>query len=316
MKIEGSTSGKLFCRFFNFLSMSINLSSVLSILLIAMDRSRSINDPFTYRKKNSKRRASVFVICVWITSFLFPLPILLGFMEFDCKSCDIKVTVAESGFNPVFVYELTAFVVPFFVVVCLFYKIYRAAKNYRSTEERNGCSSNSEVVGNTKSPVSSERSGSNLRRHTYIRDDQNYAQIGRFLEKHRPAVNGLIAAMSLFVCYTPYFIVRFCQQFRTMAIEVNFWGYFPTFISTVINQYFYRNHSMWIYTRKLAAQLLRRKKPSMHFPTVIRSNIVNISDVYRRVYISGRITETEAASQPTQKKTSKLIRIILSQLKG
>lgn len=266
-----------------------------------MDRNRAVKDPFQYVKNSSKRRAAVSVIFVWILSLLVALPILFGFPEFDCKNCDIKISVKGSVFNPVLMYELavtlTAFVMPLFSVAFLYHSMYRAAKKNTTRDERNSCSSygSSDVVVNMKSPRSSEGSENNLRRHTYIRDDPNYRQSSRFLKKHRAAVTGLIAVVSLIVCFTPYFILRFCQLFRMMTIEMNFWFYFPTFISTVINPYiyFFRNHS----TKKMAAKFFHRKKTSNYLPTIIRSKIVNISDVYRN---AAGITQAAAVSQPME----------------
>lgn len=266
-----------------------------------MDRNRAVKDPFHYVKHSSKKRAAVSVICVWILSLLVALPLLFGFPEFDYKSCDIKISLTGSVFDPVLMYELavtlTAFVMPLFSVACLYYRMYRAAKNNTTRGERNSCSSygSSDVVLNMKSPRSSEGSENNLRRHTYIRDDPNYQQSSRFLKKHRAAVTGLIAVVSLIACFMPYFILRFCQLFRIITIEMNFWFYFPTFISTIINPYiyFFRNQS----TKKMAAQFFHRKKTSIYFPTIIRSKIVNISDLYR---ISAGITQTVAASQPME----------------
>lgn len=261
--------------------------------MVAIDRNKAVKDPFHYVKNSSKRQAVFYVICVWILSLLFALPILFDFPEIDCKSCDIKVSEVLSMFDPVLMYELTvtlmAFVLPLFSVACFYYRMYKAAKYNRARGERNSCSSydSSDVVVNKKSPRSSEDSENNLRRHMYIREDHSHQQYSRFLKKHRAAFTGLIAVVSLFACFAPYFILRFCQQFRMMTVEMNFWGYFPTFISTVINPYiyFYRNHS----TKKLAAQLFR-KKTSNYFSQIIRSRIVNISDLYR----------TAAASQPME----------------
>lgn len=271
-------------------------------MAIACDRKCAVKDPLHYVKNNSKRHAATYVYCVWLSCVSLAFPILFGFPEIDYDTCDIKVSSAESIFDPAVMYEATitfaAFIVPLLSIVYLYYGMYRAARNNTPRDDRYSSSSyiSSDVVVNIKSPRSSGDSEYSLRRHFCIREGENSQQRNHFLKKHRAAVTGLLAVMSFMFCWSPYFIVRFYQKFRVVTIQLKLWIHFSTLMSSIVDPYiyFYRNRSTWNYTKKLASKIFHKKKSSMYPSNNIRSRIADVRHLY---HISTRISQTVADNQ-------------------
>lgn len=287
MFLKKWTPGQVWCKSFSLLSLCFNMASVQSILLIACDRYRAVKDPLHYVRINSKWRARILVICIWLFSLAVAAPIIFGFPELDYDTCDIKVSSTRSIFDPSVIYEvtviLTSFILPFLSVTCLYYGMYRAAKNNLARCERYSCSScgSSDVAVNMKSQSSSGGSEYSLRRHLYTLEGENSRQKNRFLNKNRAAITGLLVVFSFIIFWSPYFIIRFYQQFKVVTIQVKFWAQFSTYLSSIVDPYvyFYRNRSTWNYTKNLLSRIFRRRKASMYLPTHIAHNIVTISNL-------------------------------------
>ena len=278
-------AGEFFCKFYNSITLFTNLVSVLSVLLIAIDRNCAVSDPLRYIKKSSKKRATAFIFLVWLLSMLFVVPVFAGYPKFDHNTCDTVTSSERLFLNPSVVYEAVitflAFVFPLLCVVFLYYAMYKAAKNNVARDERNSCSSyvSSDVVVNIKSPRSSEESDYSLRRHFYTSEDQDLQNNIRFLKRHRAAVTGFLVVFSFILCWLPYFFLRLYQQFRNVTIDIKMFVQLSTFISSILDPYiyFYRNKSTWSYMKKIVERVIHRKKSLAHLPKTKRGRIANLS---------------------------------------
>ena len=65
------------CHLYQTVRCSLLYVSLLSILLISVDRWWSIHYPFTYRVRQSKKLAAVAVAAVWLASFAVHVPPIL-----------------------------------------------------------------------------------------------------------------------------------------------------------------------------------------------------------------------------------------------
>ncbi|XP_052818111.1 alpha-2B adrenergic receptor-like [Mya arenaria] len=75
---EGWIFGRKFCLYFLTVRYSLFYVTILSIILISVDRWWSINFPFSYRIKRSKRITFTLVAIVWMISLMVHLPSILG----------------------------------------------------------------------------------------------------------------------------------------------------------------------------------------------------------------------------------------------
>lgn len=78
--------GYQFCVYFLTLRYSLLYVTILSIILITVDRWWSINFPFSYRIKRSKRITFTLVAIIWIISFMVHLPSILGWNYIQVSS--------------------------------------------------------------------------------------------------------------------------------------------------------------------------------------------------------------------------------------
>ena len=69
------------CRVFLMFKYSLFYISLLSIMLISVDRWWSINHPFSYRVRQSRKLAFWSVLCCWLLSFAIYAPPTLGWEE-------------------------------------------------------------------------------------------------------------------------------------------------------------------------------------------------------------------------------------------
>ena len=121
------------CRFYlAFRSAFLNVS-VLSVLLISVDRWRSVHYPLSYRTKQRKQKAALVVTLCWFFSFAFHAPPILFWEEMakvlrspDSCHCDVpfRSNATFMSFRIVCVYVLPVLVV--WMLNCsIFWKICR-----------------------------------------------------------------------------------------------------------------------------------------------------------------------------------------------
>jgi len=70
--------GAEFCMYFLTVRYSLFYVTILSIILITIDRWWSINFPFSYRIRRSRKKAFILAALVWIISFVIHVPTIVG----------------------------------------------------------------------------------------------------------------------------------------------------------------------------------------------------------------------------------------------
>lgn len=70
--------GAEFCIYFLTVRYSLFYVTILSIILITIDRWWSINFPFSYRIRRSRKKAFILAALIWIISFVIHVPSIVG----------------------------------------------------------------------------------------------------------------------------------------------------------------------------------------------------------------------------------------------
>lgn len=70
--------GDGFCMYFLTIRYSLFYVTILSIILITVDRWWSINFPFSYRIRRSRKKAFILAAVIWIISFVIHIPSIVG----------------------------------------------------------------------------------------------------------------------------------------------------------------------------------------------------------------------------------------------
>ncbi|KAJ8372957.1 hypothetical protein AAFF_G00272810 [Aldrovandia affinis] len=130
--------GSLACDVWLAIDYVVSNASVLSLLLICLDRFLSVTRPLTYRAKRTRRRAALLIGLAWAVSFLLwgPATLLWPYMAAggaerqgaERLKCSIQF-LAEPAFT--FGTATAAFYLPATVMVVLYWRIYRETERRR-----------------------------------------------------------------------------------------------------------------------------------------------------------------------------------------
>lgn len=119
--------GQVVCDLWLCVDMTCCTCSILHLCIIALDRYWAITKAIEYARKRSARRAAVMVGVVWLTSVFISMPPL--FWRRRPSSGSLQHCVIEHDHLGYTIYStFGAFYIPMFVILILYYRIYRAAK--------------------------------------------------------------------------------------------------------------------------------------------------------------------------------------------
>ncbi|KAG9509776.1 5-hydroxytryptamine receptor 1, partial [Fragariocoptes setiger] len=139
MYYELSTSGwqlgPRLCDLWVSFDVTSCTASILNLCTISVDRYLAITRPLTYGVKRTARHMFTLIFCVWCASCLISVPpLLISGNEYGTPSAP-KCEVSQS--LPYQLYAtLGAFYIPLTIMICLYYKIYGAAKRVLEADAR------------------------------------------------------------------------------------------------------------------------------------------------------------------------------------
>ncbi|XP_067299473.1 5-hydroxytryptamine receptor 1F [Pseudorasbora parva] len=252
--------GQVMCNIWLSVDITCCTCSILHLAAIAVDRYRAITNAVEYSRKRTSLRAAVMIIVVWLLAIVVSLPPMLWRQQQD-NDCIIKhdsvVFTIYSTFG--------AFYIPLILILILYYKIYRAAKNLYQKRgasclnkpEMNGhmlpkCSDREPTSPDTLSPPEksvSEPSTEGDRVRIAAKSPKTQSCRERSVRRHRisstrekKAATTLGLILGAFViCWLPFFIheviVNICSSCALSVEMTNFltWlGYLNSLINPLI----------------------------------------------------------------------------------
>ncbi|GFR26007.1 melanopsin [Trichonephila clavata] len=246
------------CFISGFLCTTLNITSVLSLLLIALDRNCAVNSPLHYSMTITKKRTGCLIFLTWFIGVLSGSPPFLGIGRIKYRPqwhmCALDWT-QNDPYSQAYacVLIVLGFMVPFLTTICVYASMFQAARN--NSERARKHSVNSTSV-ETSLPDSQVKSGSVPPKKKCRRWSSGSNQF--FGEEWKAVRTGMLVVTTFTLCWLPYFSVIFMETFlnatSTMPVYIMFMVVFCFSSACVINPYLYvfRNKN----SRKHVKQIL------------------------------------------------------------
>lgn len=158
------------CSMYLVLRYSLFFISILNIILLTVDRWWSINFPFSYRVRQSRRTAIILVVLCWIISFTFHIPSVIFWESISATKDNLthinrEESYCNAPFEGNFIFTLCVslfeFIIPLVLLFVLNIGIYIKLLRRRNTKKirRSMSTSDTYLIFNRKSSSDSSKSG-------------------------------------------------------------------------------------------------------------------------------------------------------------
>lgn len=235
--------GNTFCIISGFIFTTLNITSVLSLLLIALDRNCAVNSPLHYSMTITKTRTGILIFGTWCLGFLVASPPLYNITEIKYRKnwhmCTLVFQKNDSysvAYGSVLL--VLGFMVPFLTTICVYSSMFQAAKD--NSERARKHSVNSTIV-ETNIPDSQLKLGGMSAKKKYRRWSSGSNQF--FGEEWKAVRTGFLVVMTFTLCWLPYFTVTSLETYFNLDTNLPncliFIAVFCVFIASVINPYLY-----------------------------------------------------------------------------
>ncbi|PRD26931.1 UNVERIFIED_CONTAM: G protein-coupled receptor [Trichonephila clavipes] len=264
VSIQGVEFNKVWCRITTFMTIFLNLVSVLSILLIAIDRNCAVNSPLHYTLTITKKRTGFLIGATWLAAVFFSIPVAFGLPETTSKENVLptnRIPILSIVYSAVV--GVVGFIIPFINVACLYFAMFKAAKNNNARARRSSSNSSgsNEIIVNIKPPRKLGVTEYTLRRNFSTDREDPPKSNCCFVGKHKAAVTGLLVVVSFVICWLPFFTTFVSDIFLPTSKNIKFLVNSVAYTSCILNPYlyFFRNKNTWKECKKMLIALVTRK---------------------------------------------------------
>ncbi|MCP9258169.1 SERotonin/octopamine receptor family [Dirofilaria immitis] len=262
------TFGVILCDFWISIDVLVCTSSILHLVAIALDRYWSVTNVSYMQNRNPNRIFSMLGI-IWFLSLLISLAPIFGWKDsgfyqrvIEQRVCLISQQISYQVFS-----TATAFYIPLCAIICIYYKIMRAAKsrfkrererhktiNYslqdaNSQEQRKLRKSRTEIVSNItnkneKTPVDTDSIfGEQLlcdEAKTHLDQYDSQSNNTKMKREHKAWRTLAIITGTFVACWTPFFLVSLYRPICRCKIPIliesitNWLGYLNSALNPII----------------------------------------------------------------------------------
>ncbi|XP_077978798.1 5-hydroxytryptamine receptor 1A-alpha-like [Glandiceps talaboti] len=232
---DNLTSGETLCDIWIWLDVTCCTASILNVACIAVDRYYSITQNTSYLA-NRKICNVAMIIIIWLISMLVSTPPFLGWRDRrdhdNPEECLISQDIAYTIFS-----TMSAFYIPFIVIVTFHYKIYKAAKitlrrkskrqsrvqpyNPKKQQQRT-LTSLKKGAGNTSSqppiPVRGIELDAIALYNPKLRTQDSETTVPSAIERRTVLTLGFLISVFI-ICWLPFFVQATLLPFCTVCAE-------------------------------------------------------------------------------------------------
>ena len=210
------------CQVIGMTTTMLFVASILTLMLIAMDRYHAIMKPLHYHLTLISKRSSLCICGVWVVSALIAVPPMFGWNHFSYQPGKAMCTVtwrAEAATDRAysFSFVLLCFVIPYFVMLWVYVCAFRTAQRTTARARRNSVTPEhaapaSDIQTLTQKMVNRERRRSSAASLIQAARRRSSSSVTRTLlafhrDDWKAAKTSLIVMSAFTVCWLPFFIL-------------------------------------------------------------------------------------------------------------
>ncbi|XP_035221129.1 melanopsin-like [Stegodyphus dumicola] len=277
--------GDTVCIISGFLFTTLNITSVLSLLLIAVDRNCAVNSPLHYSMTITKQRTGILIFSTWLLGVIVASPPFFGITDIKYRPnwhmCTLHWKTNE-------IYSVTygsvlvvvGFMVPFLTTICVYSSMFQAARD--NSERARKHSVNSTIV-ETNIPDSQAKMATITQKRKCRRWSSGSNQF--FGEEWKAVRTGLLVVMTFTLCWLPYFTVTSMEAYfdvdNVLPNYVLFFAVLCASSASVINPYLYvfRNKTSRKHVKQIISysNLSKNKRWIFHRESKDKSNQTSVN---------------------------------------
>ncbi|XP_015910821.1 melanopsin-like [Parasteatoda tepidariorum] len=234
--------GDITCIISGFLFITLIITSVLTLLLIALDRNFAVNSPLHYTMTITKKRTGFLIFMTWFIGVLVASPPFFGVTDIKYRPqwhmCTLEWEHNETyslAYGSVLI--VLGFMVPFLTTICVYSSMFQAARD--NSERARKHSVNSTIVESTLPETS--RVSSLPPKKKYRRWSSGSNQF--FGEEWKAVRTGLLVVMTFTLCWLPYFTVTSLETYFYASNKIPDYVLFIVILCSssacIINPYLY-----------------------------------------------------------------------------
>ena len=222
------------CQITGLLTTLLFSACIFTLLLISLDRYCAVMSPLHYTMRITTKRSTIMIAAVWLVSFVFAVPPVLGWNSISYQPNKYSCTILWRAHRPLdqsynLFLATVCFAVPFLIMLWAYIRIFGAAKETTARARRNSITPDMQSniingdtivvpVGDRNRRPSSTiliTNGTGSRRPSAttllsVRRRSSIAGRSAMLfhkDDWKAAKTGLIVMSAFFVCWFPYFIL-------------------------------------------------------------------------------------------------------------
>ncbi|XP_066971731.1 beta-1 adrenergic receptor-like [Macrobrachium rosenbergii] len=201
-------------------------AAIFSVLLIAVDRYCAVTSPLHYSMTITRGRSVRLIVGVWTLALFYALPLLLAHAHPQTRPASrlsacppghdiITAVPIKFGIYYAILLSLCGFLVPLFVLIWIYVRMYRAAQRNSARTRRHslGHNPNEIIIPECPStPDSGNQNSVRCKTRLHRRRSSNTSISSLFFREEGRAVKTAVIVIASFIAsWFPYYVFRICE---------------------------------------------------------------------------------------------------------